>query len=121
MISGALELEFKSHIRDPACPSAFTVEIMNHFDALQLLDSAIDWDTFKDETVGTYRLRDGNSVSVETLVIVDDRRAARLSGDRRWHRELVKTCKVQLQINREGFNSPWSRSDLNVGTTFCKP
>ena len=108
-----LDLE---RLRNQACKSAFAVEIENRFDALQSLDSATDWDTFKEETLEAARLAVGTRprggrtlVSAETLAIVDESRAARLMGDRRRHRELVRRCRVQLRVDRERVASELAR------------
>ena len=53
----------------------------------------------------------------ETIAAIDDSRAARLAGDRRWHRELVKRSKDQLQADREGVASELAtdvEEDFNI-------
>ena len=72
------------------------MEIWNHFDALQSLNSAADWDTF------------------------DESRTARLVGDKRRHRELVKETRGQLRVERERVASELSM-DAEEGLNRNKP
>ena len=72
------------------------------------MDSATDWDTFKEETleaarrtVGFRPRSGGGSPSAETLAAVEESRAARLAGDNRRHSDLVKRNKAQLRAVRE--------------------
>ena len=64
------------------------------------LDSTTDWDTFKEKTleaagrtVGFHPQGGESSLSAETLAAGNQSRAARLEGDTRWHRELVRRSK----------------------------
>ena len=77
--------------------SAYAVKIENCFDVLQSLYTATDRDTSKEEILEPARLvvrnhpmKGRSSVSAETLAIIDESRAERLTGEKMWHRELVK-------------------------------
>ena len=88
--------------------SVLAVDIVSPFDTLQSLDSATDLDTFIEETMKAAGLADRtrpwkvrSSVSAKTLAIVDESCAARQAGHESRHRELVNTCTIQLQVDRE--------------------
>ena len=84
------------------------IEIRNRFDALQSLDSAADWATFKEETLEAgrqtviFRPRSGrNSLSAEILAALDESFAARMVEDRWRHSKLVKRSKGQVRADRD--------------------
>ena len=76
-------------LRDQPCMRALAIEIMSRFEALQSLDSATHWDTFKEETleaarrtVGFHPWSDRSSHSQEKLSAVSESHAARLERDK---------------------------------------
>ena len=80
------------------------------------MDSAIDWDTFKEETLEAARRTVGirprsnkSSVLVETLAAINESCTARLAGDRRWHSELEKRSNAQLRTDQERVVSELAR------------
>ena len=92
------------------------MEIRNRFDAHQSLESPTDWDSFKEETLEAARQtieirprNGGGSLSAEVLAAGDESYAARLVGDKRRDRELLKRNMAQLQADRERVVSELAR------------
>ena len=96
-------------LRDPTCAHEYAVAVSNRFGVLDALEDPEElWDTFKRETLKAaevcigHRPRSRSGIaSEETLMAIEESRAARLAGNRDQYRVLAQRTRTLLRRDKE--------------------
>lgn len=96
-----------SRLQDPAIQQQFAVTVSNRFDVLSD-DDKTRWDNYKDEMnsiastiLGSSRKPKKDWLTQQTLDLVEQKRAARLSSNTDQYKVLTLQCKSQIKADKQ--------------------
>ena len=94
-------------LQDPATQQRYAVEVSNRFAALAEIETN-EWDTYKQEMNAAALLTLGSSLQPKkewltqrTLELIEEKRAARLHGNKTEHKSLMLRCKAQILADKQ--------------------